>query len=310
MKIFISFDSVIFMGQNRFFIIPQKTSLSLFYNFFYLFVLYLYPMVSWISTSIGEWVEEKQHMRVVKKTLVWIGILAVLAILGALAATRYYSIPMPVGVQGEQADALARKMELAVNKEAWNNTRFVKWSSRQGITYVWDKWQGQLLVEKDDLVVVIRTEDQTGKAWNTKKQLQGAAEKKALANAWKNFCNDMFWLNPVVKTFDPGVTRSIVRVNNREHLLVTYGDGGITPGDSYLWELDSKGRPVAWQMWVGILPLKGIRFTWENWKQTQTGAWISTDHRVGKFNLRAVDHLKTGNTLQAIGVTNSIFEKP
>ena len=93
------------------------------------------------------------------------------------------------------------------------------------------------------------------------------------------FNNDSFWLAAPFKAFDPGTERSIVNLKDgRKGLMVTYTSGGTTPGDTYVWILDENDRPTAIKMWVQILPLGGMEFTWENILTLPSGALIAQDH--------------------------------
>jgi hypothetical protein len=73
--------------------------------------------------------------------------------------------------------------------------------------------------------------------------------------------------------------------NGSTRLLVTYTTGGDTPGDSYLWELNEKGLPVSFRMWVQIVPLNGFEASWEGWHTTESGALLPQSHKVGPFTL-------------------------
>lgn len=102
--------------------------------------------------------------------------------------------------------------------------------------------------------------------------------KEVCAKAWRYWCNDSFWLNPVSKIFDAGTERRLVDWHGDDALLVTYTSGGATPGDSYLWLLDENNRPKSWKMWVSIIPIGGLKFSWDEWAILETGAQISTHH--------------------------------
>jgi hypothetical protein len=119
-------------------------------------------------------------------------------------------------------------------------------------------------------------------AWRDGAPLSGPALADALELAWRRWINDSFWLNPTMKAFDDGVSRSVARDDEgRDALLLTYRSGGVTPGDRYLWMFDANGRPRAWRMWVSIIPVGGIEASWDGWTRLSTGAWVSTRHRIG-----------------------------
>jgi hypothetical protein len=93
-----------------------------------------------------------------------------------------------------------------------------------------------------------------------------------------------------MKSFDPGTTREVVvEEDGREALLVHYSSGGVTPGDSYLWELNADGLPVAWRMWVNIIPVGGLRFTWEDWEGGTNSPKIAQEHVGALFSVPIID---------------------
>ncbi len=110
-----------------------------------------------------------------------------------------------------------------------------------------------------------------------------------MATAYAAWINDSFWLNPVVKLRDEGVTVSLVQVERAagpaRGRLVEYASGGLTPGDAYLWIVGDDGRPIAWQMWVSVLPIGGAEATWSGWTELDTGAWVSTAHAMGPVHV-------------------------
>lgn len=217
----------------------------------------------------------------------WLGI-GVLALFLLLAVIGFIANePLPTnGKAGPKADALAQKMMLAVNQPAWDSTRFIGWQFRTGTEYLWDKDQQLVRVAWDEHIVLLKTNDQTGKVFTNGKEVTAPALRDPLLKkAWANFANDSFWLYAPLKAFDPGTTREIVQKDGREHLLVRYSSGGVTPGDSYLWELDDTGKPVAYQMWVSIIPVGGLRFTWEAWQGGGAHPLIATKHEGKLFGV-------------------------
>ena len=104
------------------------------------------------------------------------------------------------------------------------------------------------------------------------------------------FNNDSFWLVAPYKVFDSGVERRLVITEEgQETLLVTYTSGGTTPGDSYLWHLDTNGKPISYQMWVSILPIDGLEASWEGWITTESGAQLPTFHKLLFLSLNMGD---------------------
>lgn len=221
----------------------------------------------------------------------------------------YASDPRPEGVGGPAADAMAAKMEAAVNKDAWERTGAVTWSFFEEHHYVWDRTRDVVEVKWGDTRVLLRTADKTGLVYGKDGAITGADAESALTRAYGFWINDSFWLNPVAKLRDPGVTLSIVTEDDgQEGLLVSYGSGGVTPGDAYLWNIDPDGLPIRWRMWVSIIPIGGITTTWENWIKLSTGALIATEHEAGGRVLTFLTNVAGAETLEGLeGVDAATF---
>ena len=201
----------------------------------------------------------------------------------------------PEGTDPTTADNLTKKMLLAVNAEAWDSTRFISWSFRGATHYLWDKMDKEVIVQWDDYKVQLNTTNQKGKATLGGNNLTGEEAEDAIKKAWKSFCNDSFWLNPMVKAFDPGTTRTMVNLKDgRKGIKVHYHSGGVTPGDSYVWILDDNHLPIAWKMWVNILPLGGLETSWDGWSTLSTGAKIATKHHMLGRDVDLISNVKAG----------------
>jgi len=232
---------------------------------------------------------------------VTIGIFICLGIVGCFILSE----PMPNVTPSKAADALAEKMLEAVNKPAWDSTGVIAWTFAGRHHYVWDKTRHYTEVKWDDYTVYVAIDAQEGMAFKNGVPVEKQAKNDKLVHkAWTYWCNDSFWLNAVVKCFDPGTTRSIVpQEDGSEALMVTYASGGVTPGDSYLWLLDETGMPKAWKMWVSIIPVGGVAFTWEKWTTLATGAKIATTHKSPVFNID-ITNLKAAKTVQELYPTD------
>jgi len=190
--------------------------------------------------------------------------------------------PLPEGTPTPEADAMAQKMLEAINYPAWDTTRIVNWTFRETNDYSWNKETNVVEVKWGNSRVLLRTKELKGEAFVNDQQVNGAEADKLVQKAWANFANDSFWLNAPAKAFDPETSRSIVKVKDgREGLMVTYSSGGVTPGDSYVWFMDETGLPTSFKMWVSIIPIGGLEFSWEDWKTLSTGAKVAQFHSGG-----------------------------
>jgi hypothetical protein len=218
-------------------------------------------------------------------------VLFALAVLGALGALFFFfDEPLPPGEPGPRADALARRMAAAVNTDAWERTGAVRWTFAGRHEHLWDRQRHLARVRWDDIEVLVDLDSRRGLAYRAGMRLPPDEEIEQVETAWSYWVNDAFWLNPLAKLFDAGTTRQWVpQADGSAALLVSYASGGATPGDSYLWFPDAQGRPRAWQMWVSILPVGGVRTSWEEWVTLATGAHISTRHRIAFFTLEIGD---------------------
>lgn len=208
-----------------------------------------------------------------KKILYTLALLFVLVVLGYRLADE----PVPKGEVGPRAEYLADKMLTALNYNAWQNLGAIAWSYPRGHDYIWDKHANLVSVKWDDFTVLLNPENKQGIVYEGEKEITGENQREYLNKAFEYFVNDSFWLIAPFKARDPGTTRKVVKYKSNDALLVQYNSGGVTPGDSYLWILNDDGMPVAWKFWASIVPVGGLKFTWENWENA-SGAKISTFH--------------------------------
>ncbi|MEL6560611.1 MAG: hypothetical protein AAFQ94_20635 [Bacteroidota bacterium] len=204
-----------------------------------------------------------------------IGIVLLVIIVGFALTLWIVSKPKPEGKSGAEADALAKSMLTALNSEAYDSAKIIKWNFKGLHDYVWDKHNEKVQVTWDKTTVDLDLKSKTGTVTVSGQLINDESEvKKALMF----FNNDSFWLVAPYKLFDEGVVRSIVETDEGKALMVNYTSGGTTPGDSYVWFVDENNFPIKYQMWVSIIPVGGLEFTWTDWKQFDGGVWLPQNH--------------------------------
>lgn len=213
--------------------------------------------------------------------------------------------PRPVSNPTAEADALARSVEAAVNRQAWDQTGAVTWVFRGVNRHLWDKtrqYDRVIWGSGDGQIEALVNLSAPEKGVVTKggERLSPEAASKHLKKAYAAWINDSFWLNPLVKLFDDGTRRTALEpVDGNSRLLLQYMSGGLTPGDSYLYTLDKTNTPIAWEMWVSILPIGGLKVSWEGWTTLYSGARVATLHDLGptSINLTEVNAAATAAEL-------------
>ena len=200
--------------------------------------------------------------------------------------------PPPVGKEGPAAQRLAEKFMAAARMDRWPDTGAITWNFAGRRTHLWDRQRGFAQVKWEGHDVLLRLQDQTGEARNAEgKKLADQEAQKALRTAYEAHINDAFWLNPFASFQSEGVRFATVVVDGEdtEGLLVSYPYGGVTPKDQYLWLPGPDGLPKAFKMWVQIVPVGGMSFTWEDFRPVETGVLISRRHSGPKdFEITAV----------------------
>ncbi len=214
-----------------------------------------------------------------KRFAKWAGasLLVLVLLVGAGLALAHE--PRPDGREGPAAQALAARVEAAVDVDAWARTGAVRWTFAGRNEHLWDRERDLSRVAFGDVVVLQRLDRSAALVTRGGAVVQGGEASELADQAYAAFINDSFWLNPLAKLRDDGVTLSVVDLEGgAEGLLVSYASGGLTPGDAYLWRVGDDGLPSAWQMWVSILPIGGVEVGWGGWVELSTGARVSTRH--------------------------------
>lgn len=241
-----------------------------------------------------------------KKILIGLALVLVALAGGLFLFVRLASESLPRGQEGRLAEELTDKMFDAVGKEAWDSTAFAMWSFRGTHHYVWNKTENFVRIQWDQNTVYLYPAVKTGRAFVEQSEQSGTSKEELIQTAWDYFNNDSFWVIAPLKARDPGTTRKLVETPNSEALLVTYSSGGTTPGDSYLWILDESGLPSSWKMWVQIIPIGGLEFTWENYTATRTGVQVALEHKAEGFSV-PISGVDFAMDLKTLNVSDSLL---
>lgn len=255
--------------------------------------------------GIGGTERPRGWRRVLRVFAASLATLLTLAVVAAVLSNK----PRPRGEPGPEAEKLAREMAAAVDLQAWKNTGAVRFTFL-GHRHLWDRRRGFDLLESGNRRVLLRISGRTGRVWENGREVPEERATKLVRDAYAAWVNDSFWLNPVVKLFDTGVTHGIVRdEDGANHLLAEYSSGGVTPGDAYLWTPGKSGAPPGeWRMWVHVIPIGGVRASWEGWTRLSTGARVSTLHRLGPFTIRLKDVAGAATLAELQGAANDPFQ--
>jgi hypothetical protein len=201
-----------------------------------------------------------------------IGALAGLLLVVFIILKLAYNDDIPRGETGQKANAFAENILKAIEHEKFLDAKEIHWTFRGVNNYIWQIQENVVDVSWEDYRVVYQTKNRSNsKAFQNDQLLYGQNREEAITYAVDNFNNDSFWLIAPHKLFDPGTTRTLVQEDGKEKLLVQYNSGGSTPGDAYLWEVDDNNKPVAFKMWVSIIPFDGLEAEWGNWQMTDGG---------------------------------------
>jgi len=214
---------------------------------------------------------------------------------------------LPETISNEKANILSKKMTNAVNLQAWNKIKWIEWTFANRNSYLWNKENNFAIVKMGKKnKVLLDVAKKTGVAYINSKEVNGDKANKLVESAYANFCNDSWWLNPIIKVNDVGSNLSTT--NNNNELLVNYNEGGVTPGDKYLWKLSENGLPENYKMWVKILPIKGLEVSFTDWVTLENGAKIATSHIIKgiNYNIKITD-LKTGDSFKDFDFESNPF---
>lgn len=239
----------------------------------------------------------------ITRILIFIAILiAIIVIIGYSSSEKE-----PQTTQNKEADLLAQKMLDAIDIKAWDSLKYLTFDFKNIHKYLWDKQANQVKISWAEYLVLMKLDTQKGVVYKNGEMLSENLSQAILEEAWGYWCNDSFWMFAPFKVFDPGTSRSLAKdEEGKDGLMVTYNSGGVTPGDKYLWFLDQNYIPTGFKIWVKVIPIGGVYFTWENWITLSGGAKLATSHLKAGIDLKMED-VKEGVILSDLGESMDLF---
>ncbi len=237
----------------------------------------------------------------------------VLALVLGLASCRPRTPDAPPLSPQEKADSLAAAvLDAAGGAEAWQSLPFLAFefgAERDGersttAAHVWDRMTGAYRVEwthRDTAIVAlfnVRTRE--GRIFADGSELPSEAARPFLDRAYTRFINDTYWLLMPVKLLDPGVNRHYEADSSdaeTEVLRLTFGQVGLTPGDTYWVYVDRPtGRVNRWAYVLQHNPDGPPTFAeWTDWQAYPASAgpvWMSS-RKVTSWGALLTDRITT-----------------
>jgi hypothetical protein len=183
----------------------------------------------------------------------------------------------PVPTPEEVADKV---MTALGGKEAWDATRYIRFTFAGRRTHVWDRHGNRNRVEGQTregvhYVVVQNLADRTGRVWLNGQPATGEHADELLENAYGAWINDTYWLVMPYKLRDPGVHLAYVGQESLDgadydKLLLTFQQVGLTPGDRY-WAYVNRTTGLM-DRWAYVLEgseagTAPTFWLWQGWKK-------------------------------------------
>ncbi len=208
----------------------------------------------------------------------------------------------------EKAIAISEKVMTAMGGyEAWDQTRYLRWDFFGKRAHVWDKWEGRVRIEDEDLIVLMNVVSGKGTAFKQGTPLAGAELADALKHGYEAWINDAYWLVMPYKLKDSGVTLKYVGEGKLDDgrdadiLSLTFADVGVTPDNKYHLMVAKDTSLVESWTFFNTAEDAEARFTtpWANWQKM--GSILLSDDR-GKY--------KHTNVAVFEALPDSVFDNP
>jgi hypothetical protein len=206
--------------------------------------------------------------------------IAVLLIFAVTAVGQSTSYPAATGFNLENSDAQAvaiadEVMAKLGGWENWDKTRYITWKFFGRRLHVWDKWTGNIRVERGNEIILMNLNTKTGRAWKGGTEITHPDSlAKPLQFGYEAWVNDSYWMFMPYKLKDSGVTLKYAgedtMAGGREAniLSLTFENVGVTPENKYLVYVDKVTKLVGqWDYFAKATDEKPRTSTpWTNWQ--------------------------------------------
>ena len=202
----------------------------------------------------------------------------VLLLLGTMAMSQS---PAAAGFNLENSDAKAvaiadEVMAKLGGWENWDKTRYVTWKFFGRRLHVWDKWTGNIRVERGDEIILMNLHTKTGRAWKGGNEITHPDSlAKPVQFGYEAWINDTYWMFMPYKLKDSGVTLKYAGEDTMrggrpvDILALTFEKVGVTPENKYLIYVDKETKLVGqWDFFEKTTDEKPRTSTpWTNWQR-------------------------------------------
>ena len=123
------------------------------------------------------------------------------------------------------------------------------------VRHFWNRQTGDYRIEmpgpgRFPYVTLFNVNSRQGHVYWQGVEVDPGETERQLADSYRRFINDTYWLAAPFKLFDPGVNRTYVPDSSDaayDVLHLSFGDVGLTPGDQYWLYVDKEtGRLARW----------------------------------------------------------------
>ncbi len=197
--------------------------------------------------------------------------------------------------EGSHAEAIAiadQVMEKMGGRQAWDDTRHLRWRFFGRRFHVWDKHTGDLRIEgvgRDDgepYVILMNLHSKAGRAWRSGEEIEAGQElTEMLESGEAAWINDSYWMFMPFKLKDSGVTLEDLGTGRMQDgrqarvVQLTFREVGRTPQNKYhVYVAEDSGLVEQWDYFASASdPEPGFQIPWHNWRRY--GAILLSDNR-------------------------------